>query len=113
MLGYVADNLRSEPDSSVQWHQLEAARQRGATLVDVRSVAEFTAGHVPGAVNIPLEQLRQRHTELRGDLVVHCQVGQRGHTATRMLSQLGHRVRNLDGGYRTWLAGSASEGNRA
>jgi len=108
MLGYVADNLRAEPDSSVQWHELEAARQQGDTLVDVRSVAEFTAGHVPGAVNVPLEELRQRHGELRGDLIVHCQVGQRGHTATRMLSQLGHRVRNLDGGYRTWLAGAAS-----
>jgi rhodanese-related sulfurtransferase len=40
--------------------------------------------------------------------VVHCQVGQRGHTATRLLTQLGYDAANLDGGYRTWLAGMTS-----
>ena len=111
MLGYIAGNLRSEPNSSVQWHELGRLRAGGATLVDVRSAAEYRRGHIPGALNVPLEELRRRHGELRGqELVVHCQVGQRGHTATRMLSQLGHRVRNLDGGYRTWLGGIASEG---
>jgi len=39
---------------------------------------------------------------------VHCQVGLRGHIATRLLRQLGRDVRNLDGGYRTWTAGTAS-----
>lgn len=105
MLGYVAENLAAFPDSTVQWHELADARARGARLVDVRSPAEFAAGHIPDAVNIPLEQLRERHHEVEGELIVHCQVGQRGHTATRMLTQLGRRVRNLDGGYLTWKAG--------
>ena len=43
-------------------------------------------------------------------LVVTCAVGQRGHAATRLLTQLGRDVRNLDGGYRTWTAGQASRG---
>lgn len=105
MLGYVAENLAAFPDSTIQWHELVDALARGDHLVDVRSPEEFAAGHIPDAVNIPLEQLRGRHTEIDGGLIVHCQVGQRGHTATRMLAQLGRRVRNLDGGYLTWRAG--------
>ncbi|MGL4339978.1 MAG: FAD-dependent oxidoreductase [Rhodoglobus sp.] len=113
LLGYVADNLRSRPDSTVQWHELADQQRTGALLVDVRSPAEFTTGHILGAVNIPLEQLRQRHTELgNAAVIVHCQVGQRGHTAARMLAQLGHRVRNLDGGYATWRAGMAASAVR-
>lgn len=106
MLGYVADNLRDAPDSSIQWHQLAGRIAGGAVLVDVRSPGEFAAGSIPGAKNIPLEQLRERHSEITDEsLIVHCQVGQRGHTATRLLAQLGHRVQNLDGGYLTWKAG--------
>ncbi|MDO4073542.1 rhodanese-like domain-containing protein, partial [Clavibacter michiganensis] len=64
---------------------------------------------IPGAVSLPLDELRARHHELpAGPLVVHCQVGQRGHTAARLLAQLGHDVRNLDGGLLTWRAGTAS-----
>ncbi len=105
MLGYVAENLARLPESTIQWHEIAAALADGVHLVDVRSPEEFAAGHIPDAVNIPLEQLRARHHEVDGELIVHCQVGQRGHTATRMLTQLGRRVRNLDGGYLTWKAG--------
>ncbi|WP_265523709.1 FAD-dependent oxidoreductase [Oerskovia flava] len=112
MLGYVADNLRTGETRTVQWHELAALLEDGARLVDVRSPAEHAAGTIPGAVNIPLDDLRERHHELtgahgpgRGPVVVHCQVGQRGHTAARLLSQLGYDVRNLDGGYLTWSAG--------
>ena len=109
-LGYVADNLLHGSSRSVQWHELGAEFAAGTTLVDVRTPAEFAAGHLPNAQNLSLDELRARHSELpAGPLIVHCQVGQRGHTAARLLSQLGHDVRNLDGGYRTWLAGSAAE----
>ncbi len=109
MAGYVADNLATGTTRSVQWHELDAARGTGTVLVDVRTAAEFAAGSIPGAVNIPLDELRLRHVELEGrPLVVHCQVGQRGHTATRLLTQLGHDVRNLDGGYKTWVAGMST-----
>ncbi len=106
MAGYVADNLATGLTRSVQWHELDSVLDQGATLVDVRTPGEFAAGSIPGAVNIPLDDLRLRHTELEDrPLVVHCQVGQRGHTAARLLTQLGHDVKNLDGGYKTWAAG--------
>jgi rhodanese-related sulfurtransferase len=109
-LGYVADNLLHGSSRSVQWHELGAEFAAGTTLVDVRTPAEFAAGHLPNAQNLSLDELRARHSELPGGpLIVHCQVGQRGHTAARLLTQLGRDVRNLDGGYRTWLAGRAAE----
>lgn len=105
-LGYVADNLRSGATRSAQWHELAGLLADGATLVDVRSADEHAAGAIPSALNLPLDELRQRLGELpAGPLVVHCQVGQRGHTAARILTQLGFDVVNLDGGYRTWAAG--------
>lgn len=108
MLGYVAENTASGATRTLQWHELDAALEAGAILVDVRAPAEHAAGAIPGAVNVPLDELRARHSELGGRaVVVHCQVGQRGHTAARLLAQLGHDVRNLDGGYRTWAAATA------
>ena len=82
-------------------------------LVDVRSPAEYAAGSIPGAINLPLDELRDRHTELPdAPIVVHCQVGQRGHTAARLLGQRGHDVRNLDGGWLTWSAGVTAHTSR-
>lgn len=108
-LGYVADNLATGATRTVQWHELDAARNLGALLVDVRSPAEYAADHIPGALNIPIEQLRDRLAGLAGeDVIVHCQVGQRGHTAARLLSQHGVAVRNLDGGFLTWRAGEST-----
>lgn len=113
MLGYIADNLRVGTADTIQWHELPAALEAGAVLVDVRTPQEYEAGTIPGAVNIELDALRERAGELpEGPLVVHCQVGQRGHTAARVLRQLGREVRNLDGGYRTWCAGEAGTRTR-
>ena len=108
-LGYVADNLAQGTSVNLQWHELEAARAAGAVLVDVRSAGEFAAGSIPGALNVSLDELRARLADLPPvPLIVHCQVGQRGHTAARILTQHGFDVRNLDGGYRTWLAGTVT-----
>ncbi|WP_033367604.1 rhodanese-like domain-containing protein, partial [Dactylosporangium aurantiacum] len=105
MLGYIADNLITDAQRTVQWHELDAAVTAGATLIDVRTEAEHAAGHIPDSLNLPLDTLRARLDELPdGDLVVYCQVGQRGHTATVLLTGLGRRAANLDGGYRTWHA---------
>ncbi|WP_327010705.1 FAD-dependent oxidoreductase [Dactylosporangium sp. NBC_01737] len=105
MLGYIADNLRTDGQRTVQWHELDDAVTAGATLVDVRTAAEHTAGHIPGSINLPLDELRARLGELPdGDLILYCQVGQRGHTATALLTGLDRRTANLDGGYRTWHA---------
>ena len=105
MLGLVADNVLSGLTPTLQWHELDAARAAGAGLVDVRTPAEYARGHIPGALNIPVDQLRGRLDALPdGPLIVSCQVGLRGHVAARLLLQHGREVRNLDGGYRTWSA---------
>lgn len=108
ILGYVAENTRTGTTPTVQWHELDDALQAGAALIDVRSATEHASGAIPGARNIPLDELRDRLDELPdGPLVVHCQVGLRGHIATRLLRQHGREVRNLDGGYRTWRDATA------
>jgi NADPH-dependent 2,4-dienoyl-CoA reductase/sulfur reductase-like enzyme/rhodanese-related sulfurtransferase len=75
-------------------------------VVDVRDPDELANGHVPGAINLPLSQLRERHGELPRDreLATYCQVGQRGYYATRFLLQHGYRAANLSGGYTTYRA---------
>lgn len=105
-LGYVAEGRANGSSPAVQWHQLESELAAGALLVDVRSEGEFARDTIPGATNIPVDNLRERFGELTGRrVIVHCQVGQRGHTATRLLRQLGIDASNLDGGFLTWKAG--------
>ena len=78
----------------------------GAQLLDVREPDEFAAGHVAGAINVPLSQLRTRYAELPHDrrLAVYCAAGQRGYYATRFLLQNGYDAANLSGGYATYRA---------
>jgi NADPH-dependent 2,4-dienoyl-CoA reductase/sulfur reductase-like enzyme/rhodanese-related sulfurtransferase len=73
-------------------------------LLDVRTPAEFAAGHVPGAVNVPVDELRGRLGEVPADrpVAVYCQVGMRGYLATRILRQHGYDAANVGGGYRTY-----------
>ena len=109
LLGYVALNAAEGLTPAIQWHELDAELAAGATLVDVRTAGEYDDGAIPGSVNLPLDEIRERHAELPdGRLVVHCKVGQRGHSAVRLLAQLGYDVVNLDGGYLTWRAGTAA-----
>jgi NADPH-dependent 2,4-dienoyl-CoA reductase/sulfur reductase-like enzyme/rhodanese-related sulfurtransferase len=104
--GYVGNNVFNGTTPTVQWHQLEAARAAGAQIVDVRSHGEHGFANIPGTINIPVEDLRERISEIQlEDVVVYCQVGQRGHIATQILKAHGAKVRNLDGGYLTWAAG--------
>lgn len=101
--GYVGNNVFNGTTPTVQWHELEFARAAGAQVVDVRSPAEHAAGHIEGSINIPVDDLRERLSEVQmQDVVVYCAVGQRGHIATQILKAHGAKVRNLDGGYSTW-----------
>ena len=103
MLGFINENIREGLVDTVQWWELGDAVAAGATVIDVRTPEEFAHGSIPGSVNVPIDELRAREAELpKGPLVMACAVGQRGNTAARLLSQTGHSVRNLDGGYRTW-----------
>jgi NADPH-dependent 2,4-dienoyl-CoA reductase/sulfur reductase-like enzyme/rhodanese-related sulfurtransferase len=104
MAGFVAAGLlRGEhPQADVE----SAFSQDGQDyfLLDVRTPQEFGAGHIPGAVNIPVDELRTRLGEVSRDreVAAYCQVGQRGYLATRILLQAGIRAMNLGGGYKTY-----------
>jgi NADPH-dependent 2,4-dienoyl-CoA reductase/sulfur reductase-like enzyme/peroxiredoxin family protein/rhodanese-related sulfurtransferase/TusA-related sulfurtransferase len=76
----------------------------GRFILDVRTPAEVLGGTIPGAINIPIDDLRRRMNELPRDkeILVTCQVGLRGYQACRILSQNGFRCRNLSGGYKTF-----------
>ena len=104
--GYVGNNVRTGRTKNIQWYELEQAQQAGAVLVDVRTAGENVQGSIPGATLIPVDELRDHVSELKGkDVIVHCAVGQRGHTAAQLLQGHGISVRNLDGGYTTWRSG--------
>lgn len=104
--GYVGNNVRTGKSPNIQWHEVQAAQESGALVVDVRTQDEHQSGNIPDALLIPVDTLRDRVEELRGkDVIVTCAVGQRGHTATQILRQHGIKARNLDGGYTTWRTG--------
>jgi NADPH-dependent 2,4-dienoyl-CoA reductase/sulfur reductase-like enzyme/rhodanese-related sulfurtransferase len=109
MLGYVAENVFSGVSKVAQWSEIDEYRDKGYELVDVRSVAECGRGMIPGAINIPVDEIRERQSEITNkNLLVNCQVGQRGHTASMLLKELGFNPVNLDGGYLTWINSPAA-----
>ena len=109
MLGYMAENLMSGECDVVEADELSGLVATGWKVLDVRTADEHVRGSIPGSVNVPLDSLRQNLDSLGGGpFVVYCQVGQRGHTATMLLHELGLRARNLDGGYETWRAADAA-----
>ena len=113
MLGYMAENVLSGDCDIVDPLELEELIAEGWRLVDVRSADEHAAGAIPGSVNVPIDSLREQLDTLGdGPVVVYCEVGQRGHTATALMQELGFKVRNLDGGYRTWTATMRANGQR-
>jgi NADPH-dependent 2,4-dienoyl-CoA reductase/sulfur reductase-like enzyme/rhodanese-related sulfurtransferase len=103
MLGYISENVLDGLTPTVQWSQVEERVSQGYSIVDVRTTDEVDRGTLPGAINIPIDEIRERRSELPlGKILVTCQVGQRGHAATRLLRELGYEAVNLDGGYMTW-----------
>lgn len=109
MLGYMAENVLSGECDVVEPDELDDVLDMGWTLIDVRTPAEHAKGSIPHSINLPLDSLREDIPSVGdGPFVVYCEVGQRGHTATALLHELGMKARNLDGGYRTWLAADAA-----
>ena len=106
MAGFVAGGmLRGEhPQVDVEAVLAIPAADR-PMLLDVRTSQEYAGGHIPGAVNIPVDDLRSRIGELPRDreIAAYCQVGQRGYLATRILRQAGYAASNIGGGYKTYL----------
>lgn len=105
MAGFVASGLLRGDHPQIDVGTLLAMPSaERPVLLDVRTEKEFTAGHLPNAINIPVDELRTRLQELPKDkeIAVYCQVGQRGYLATRILQQAGLPVANLSGGYKTY-----------
>ncbi len=103
MLGYIAENMMSGLLGTAQWSETQKYREAGYQLIDVRTPSEYSNGAIPGAVNIPVDEIRARVAEIKREpILVNCQVGQRGHTATMLLKELGFDAINLDGGYLTY-----------
>jgi NADPH-dependent 2,4-dienoyl-CoA reductase/sulfur reductase-like enzyme/rhodanese-related sulfurtransferase len=104
--GYVAANIIQGDMDIVHWHELAERQEKGAVLVDLRSIEEVEAsGIIPGALHIPLEDLRSSLDRLdqEKEYIPYCAVGMRGYLAHRILIQNGFESRNLSGGYRTFL----------
>jgi len=110
--GYVASNILSGKMKPVYWRKMQKTGPGEVTKLDVRTVAENSLGTIPGSVNIPVDELRNRLDEVpRGKPVyVFCAVGLRGYLASNILIQNGfNNVYNLSGGYKTYEAAAESE----
>lgn len=103
MAGYVAENVLAGRMDVLTADQFMAYDKENVTLVDVRTEIEFDNGHIEGAINIPVDSLRERIYELDKDkeILEYCQVGLRGYVAARILAQKGFKVKNLTGGYKS------------
>jgi len=105
LLGYMAENILSGDCDVVAPNELAGLIKMGWSLVDVRTAEEHERGAIEGSTNVPIDSLRDNLEAMGGGpVVVYCEVGQRGHTATALLHELGFEARNLDGGYQTWRA---------
>ncbi|WP_428306794.1 FAD-dependent oxidoreductase [Lacipirellula sp.] len=114
MAGFVASGVVRGDHPIAHCEDLPQQAGAGGELVlDVRMTGEFAAGNIPGAVNIPVDVLRERLGELDREqpIIVYCQVGMRGYIATRILLQNGFNVRNLSGGYTTYKQVTAAQQN--
>jgi len=107
MAGYFIENLLTGKLKNFQWHDVDALPKDGSiTLLDVRTEQEFSFGHIEGSINIPVDSLRERINEIPMDKPVYalCQSGVRSYISSRILSQNGYEVYNLNGGYRLYKA---------
>lgn len=106
MAGFVAENVLSGRMDPITPEELLSFQMENTMLVDVRSEIEYNNGHLEGAINIPVDTLRERMGELdKSKLILeYCQVGLRGYIASRILSQNGFKVKNLVGGYKSAMS---------
>jgi Uncharacterized NAD(FAD)-dependent dehydrogenases len=103
MAGFVAQNVLEGRSHVATWSDVEEMNPEDFILLDVRTELEYANGHVEGAINVPVDDLRDRLSELDPSktIVEYCQVGLRGYIADRILSQHGYQVMNVTGGYKS------------
>ena len=102
--GLVASNVMKGDEFIFHTESLNCLSEQ-QILLDVRTEAEVTKmGLIPGAINIPVDELRSNLYKLdqSKEILVYCQVGVRGHVAARLLTNLGYMVKNMTGGFKTW-----------
>lgn len=106
---FVANNLIKGDTKAIHFDEVDNLNEN-QILLDVRNPVELTnVGYIKGAINIPVDQLRQRMDELPKDkeIIIYCQVGLRGNVAYHQLVNNGFKARNLIGGYRSYLFAKA------
>jgi rhodanese-related sulfurtransferase len=104
MAGFVAENILLERLKIFYWNEMDKVEQ-DSVLIDVRRDDEFQAGKIANAINIPVDEIRSRLSEIPTNktLYIYCEAGLRGYLAQRILRQNGfNNVFNLSGGYQTW-----------
>ena len=104
MAGFVAENILLDRLRVFYWDKIEQLKP-GDLLIDVRREDEFEAGNIAGAINIPVDELRNRLAEIpvAKNIYIYCEAGLRGYLAQRILRQNGYnKVANLSGGYYLW-----------
>ncbi|MCX7710054.1 MAG: CoA-disulfide reductase [Clostridia bacterium] len=112
--GYTAANILKNDSGIFHWDEVADLDPQDSLLIDVRTPMEFKLGTIEGAVNIPLDDLRERLGDLPKDktLYIFCQVGLRGYLAYRILVQHGYsRVKNLSGGFKTYQLAVQKQSN--
>ena len=107
MAGFMIDNIAN--DTMKQWYLEDAyqlPRDGSVTLLDTRTVGEYSSGHIEGFVNIPVDELRERIGEIEAGkpIYVICQSGLRSYIACRILEANGHEAYNFAGGFRFYDA---------
>lgn len=105
MAGFVADNILKNKVKVIQWRELDKLSKDEISVIDVRTSGEFEFAHIEGAINIPVDDLRSRLSEIPKNkkVILYCAVGLRGYLASRILHQHGYTyVYNLSGGYKTY-----------
>lgn len=104
MVGYAAENIVAGRARNFSYDELAQRNPEQSILLDVRSELEHRGGHIPGSISIPVDELRDRLSELdpSKEIWAYCQVGLRGYTASQILRQNGFDVCNLSGGYKTY-----------
>ena len=113
MAGYVIENLLSGKVRQIHWHDVDSLTGTpGLQRIDVRPAAAYANGTIPGAVSIPLAQLRGRLGEIDKSrpVYVSCQTGLNSYIACRILLQNGFQAVNLAGGYRLYDSVRRSRG---
>jgi len=103
MLGFAAENILAKRTEVFTYETLKDYDSEQTILLDVRSPLEFANAALPGAINIPLDTLRQRLSELDKDklILAYCKMGLQGYLASCILGQNGFKVKNMTGGFKS------------